>query len=248
MSIVGMCEAYINKWYGFYDDVDQFIAPSAFMKEKCVAFGLSAQKIVVMRNNIVIPQSRTQMPESEEKYFLYYGRFTEEKGIDQLLTAVQNLVQGGELHGAKLYIMGRGPLEDHLKDRVEREQLGKYVHFVPFVTGPDLDQIVGGSMFVVIPSVWYENAPFVAVEAQSYGKPLVVSDRGGTKELIDINKSGVVYHVEDTGALKDCIAQMIARTAQERAIMGEYGRAKVRSLMRDSEKLVEIYQKIMVKK
>ena len=52
-SFLAMCEMYYNdSWHKYYELVDLFIAPSRFMKETCVSFGIPADKIIVLNNFI----------------------------------------------------------------------------------------------------------------------------------------------------------------------------------------------------
>ena len=46
---------------------------------------------------------------------------------------------------------------------------------------------------MVLPSEWYENGPYSAMEAMALGKPLIVSNLGGLPELVEQNKNGYIF-------------------------------------------------------
>lgn len=45
--------------------------------------------------------------------------------------------------------------------------------------------------------LWHENAPLVAIEALSHGTPIIVSDKGGLPETVELSVAGMVYHKID---------------------------------------------------
>lgn len=246
MSFMGMVVAYFNRIFGMYNYVDLFIAPSYFMKEKCVEFGIEPRRIEVVRYNFASTIAHGAGVYEEGDYFLYFGRLSDEKGIDQLIEAVTRLKKEGALKDKKLYIVGKGPEEANLKAIVEKNGMRNEIVFMGFKKGDELTRIVGESMFVIAPSMWYENAPFVVLEAQLLKKPVIVSDLGGTKEFIDQGKSGFVYTTENVANLAENIKLMLEKGVEERHEMGEQGKRKAEERIADSERITEIYQKLII--
>jgi len=54
---------------------------------------------------------------------------------------------------------------------------------------------------VIVPSIWYENAPLTISTSLAYGLPVITSDIGGMKEMIRDGHNGLTFKVEDPGAL-----------------------------------------------
>ena len=102
-SLLAMLEAYLNvNLLKRYDDVDVFIAPSNFMKEVSVRFGMPAEKIQVLHN--FIDAEKFNAADSKiGDYLLYFGRLAEEKGVGMLIEAMK------DLPSEKLKIVGEGP-------------------------------------------------------------------------------------------------------------------------------------------
>lgn len=154
MSAVAMVEAYFNKVLGLYDNVDKFIAPSYFMKQKCIEFGIAENKIEMVRNNFAVNNAKNiEQIQKEKNYFLYWGRLSEEKGLNRLIEAVGILDKKQMLQDKKLYIVGRGPEEESLRQQVKNKQLDEKIKFLGFKSGDELNDIVEQSMFVVYPSI-----------------------------------------------------------------------------------------------
>jgi glycosyltransferase involved in cell wall biosynthesis len=237
-SFLAMFEAYLHKFLGSYRKVDMFIAPSVFMKSKCIEFGIPEKKIVVIRNPIDINQIEREMNNDlpEKNYFLCYGRISEEKGMAGLIRAVEKLEKEKTLGENELYIVGKGPEEEKLKQLVVELDLEKRVKFLGFKLGKDLFSLVRQAKFVVVPSVWYDNSPMVVLEAQIARKPVVVSDLGGTKESIIENETGFVFKAGSIDDLAEKIKKTLSLEKDERILMGQKGQENILKI-NDEEKL-----------
>jgi glycosyltransferase involved in cell wall biosynthesis len=137
-------------------------------------------------------------------YVLYFGRLSEEKGVRTLLDAAKET-------GCRLVVLGTGPVEEELKDYAKNMP---NVEFKGFQTGKPLEDFVKNSLCVVLPSEWYENGPYSAMEAMAAGKPLIVSGNGGLPELVDEGKNGYVYR-GGAEELAEAIRKMQALTGEE---------------------------------
>src|SRR5262249_46233843 len=109
--------------------------------------------------------------------FLYAGRLSREKGVETLVEAVPR----GP--GARLSLAGAGPEEEKLR-RIAGEAAPGRVEFLGVLTREALLGRVRTSRAVVMPSVWYENAPMSALEALASGVPVVASAIGGLPEIV----------------------------------------------------------------
>ena len=57
--------------------------------------------------------------------------------------------------------------------------------------------------FIVIPSTWYENCPYSAIETQALGKPIIGANIGGIPELVKDKENGLIYKYDDINELVD---------------------------------------------
>jgi glycosyltransferase involved in cell wall biosynthesis len=194
-SLINVVEGYVHKWRHSYDVIDKIITPSDFYRNKFIQFGISPNRVTHIPNftnsNYLIVN---QLPE-KEKYFLYFGRLSHEKGIMTLIKAMYGMKQ-------HLYVVGTGPIEDEIMKFIQGNEITN-IKVLGFKAGQELTDIVGNSIAVILPSEWYENGPYSAIEALQYGKPLIGSDIGGIPELI--NGNGYIFKHGDVEELKNTI-------------------------------------------
>jgi glycosyltransferase involved in cell wall biosynthesis len=166
------------------------------MKETLVKFGHPADKIKVIYNFIDKNWAAEKNPPAKEDYLLYFGRLSEEKGIDVLMNA---LAQAKQKHHLK--IMGDGPLMGDLQKMAKSLKLQNQVEFLGFKSGPELKAIVNGARAIVMPSVWLENMPFALMESVAGGQVVVASNIGGFPEVIKDKENGFLFPAGDATAL-----------------------------------------------
>lgn len=203
-SLLGTIEARYYALRKTYGMVDVIVCPSEFMKKQLDTDPLLRDKTVMMRNfiDVDIPgekrnrsrrKGRASLEESGQTgndYVLYFGRFSEEKGIRTLLEACRALPE------IPFVFAGTGPLTEEV-DRVPN------VVNRGFVTGEDLRRLITQARFSVYPSEWYENCPFSIMESQMYGTPVLASDLGGAPELVQPGRTGDLFRGGDVQDLTE---------------------------------------------
>lgn len=179
-SVVAL-EMYYHKLFKLYEkNIDVFIAPSDFCKNKLVEFGLDRNKIKTVSHFIDL---KNKQPEPEPgDYVLYFGRLSKEKGVDKLIKAVYNK----EL---SVKLAGTGPMESELK-----QMASKNVEFLGHLNSEKLEQAIKNSKFIVIPSQVYETFGLVALEAFAYGKTVIANNIGALPEIVKNNETGILYN------------------------------------------------------
>jgi glycosyltransferase involved in cell wall biosynthesis len=148
-----------------------------------------------------------------EPFILYFGDVAEDKGVGRLVEAYAGL------EGAPpLVLIGR--------------QLIDGVAEVPGVVALDplphplVIEALRRSLLSVAPSLLPESFGIVALEAAAAGKPAIVSDIGGLKDVVADGETGLLVAPGDTGALRTALERLLAdgelrarmgRAAQDRA-------------------------------
>ncbi len=194
-SFINVMEGYIHKWRKSYDVIDLIITPSAFYRKKFIEFGIKPERVVHIPNFLDTEKPEINRRDDSGQYYLYFGRLSEEKGIMTLISAVENT-------DLTLYIVGTGPLMDKVVKRIESSGL-KNIQYLGFKSGQELKDIVGNAKAVVLPSEWYENGPYSAIEALQLGRPIIGADIGGIPELI--NGNGMVFKSGDAENLQEIL-------------------------------------------
>ena len=197
-SCVNVVEGYVHRWRHSYDAINVIITPSLFYKKIFEKFGINCNRVIHIPNFIDFNKHEIEFSEDRENYYLYYGRLSKEKGIMTLIKAVENL-------NVQLKIAGTGPLEEDVRQYVADKKISN-IMFLGFKTGKDLSNIVGNAKAIILPSEWYENGPYSAIEALQLGRPIIGADIGGIPELIDNN--GYLFKSRNIDSLKDAILKL----------------------------------------
>jgi glycosyltransferase involved in cell wall biosynthesis len=206
--------------------VDLFIAPSHFLRQRYIEWGLPAEKIRFEdygRHAVApIPDPPAGRPHNRLGFF---GQFTRFKGVDVVLEAMKILTEEGEdvqlrMHGANLEYQPdafQRQIEGLLDDTRDTVRfLGRYEH-------SQLGSLLAGIDWVIVPSIWWENSPLVIQEAFMYGRPVICSDIGGMAEKVRHGIDGLHFSVRDPHSLADAI-----RTATQTPGLWEELRANIR--------------------
>ncbi len=204
-SCINVAEGYVHKWFHSYDTIDKIITPSAFYKNKFEEFGISNERVIHIPNFLDTEKMKVNRRDDCEKYYLYFGRLSEEKGVPTLLKAFQEI-------NAKLYIVGTGPIKNNIEEYISENNINN-VEVLGFMSGQSLKDIVGNAKAVILPSEWYENGPYSAIEALQMGRPIIGANIGGIPELIDGN--GYLFKSGDSEELKKQIKKLEGLKAVE---------------------------------
>ncbi len=172
--------------------INKFIFVSKFSQNKHIeANEVYAKKSTHLYNFTPIEKEKYIV---KEKYLLYFGRISEEKGISTLIKAMRAFP---DIH---LKIVGTGPLLQELnKDKAEN------ISFLGFKEGLELKNLISKAAFVVVPSEWYENNPLTIIESMTLGTPVIGSDIGGIPELINRNITGYLFSPGSINELTEAI-------------------------------------------
>jgi len=144
---------------------------------------------------------------------LYCGRVSVEKNLP-MLTAVWKKVSQRlkELElDAELVIVGDGPY----RPRMERELRSANVRFCGFRYGEELSTIYASTDLFVFPSVT-DTLGQVVMESQASGQPVLVTDQGGPKEVVEHGRTGFVLGAGDLESWVDTIVGLIADGGKRR--------------------------------
>ena len=229
MSVLSKHEAEYIRKRKWYDQVDLFICPSEFYRKKLTEGNFTKSPIVTMRNPLPL-DTVFERNETNEGYILYFGRLSPEKGVKTLIEAAIKC-------GCHLMILGTGPQEEELKELAKDAE---NIEFKGFQTGEALHKFVKNSKCVVLPSEWYENGPYSAMEAMALGKPLIVSNYGGLPELVEDGVNGYIYE-KTADALAECIEKMQSLNQETYQAMARASLEKAKAMF-DAEKYVDVIE------
>lgn len=208
MSAVMAAEQYFrNTFFNPAKFFNGFIYVSNFareIQEKYMPAVKSTPNITLYNFSTSIKDAPKAYP--SQKYFLFYGRLSYEKGGKTLLKAFRNVPD------CKLKVVGTGPKENELK-AFARDNNMQNVEFLGYKRGKELTDLVSNAYFVIVPSEWYENNPMTIIESYSVGTPVIGARIGGIPEIVVNGKTGFQFesgNVEDLKSKINCADQLTA--------------------------------------
>lgn len=196
--IMSLVVAAIFKYHkirkSFYKQIDKYICLNDEQIQLLEKIGFDQEKIVKKYNFISDASgSVAEIPKNyklPERFVVFYGRIGEEKGI-RILQKVWNTIED-----IPLVVMGGGPLEEEFKVWAEKKANVFYLGYVPHKL---CMTIARKADFALMPSIWYEGCSMVAIETESLGIPLIVTDIGFFKEAIQNSVNGIkvpLYNIQ----------------------------------------------------
>jgi glycosyltransferase involved in cell wall biosynthesis len=180
--------------------------------------GIPADKLILVRNGVpltapapdVDPVSIT-WPAGKRR-ILFVGRFDVQKGVDVLLRACARLKD----------LVFACIVGDSVVDHLSNYSASDNVRLLGWLSEPQIEAYYESADVVVIPSRW-EGFGLVAAEAMRAGLPVIASNVGGLKEIVDDGVTGVLIPPDDDEALTNVLRDL--SDAQLRA-MGRAGKER----------------------
>ncbi|NJO62455.1 MAG: glycosyltransferase family 4 protein [Richelia sp. RM2_1_2] len=219
--------------------VDLYITLTEFARQKFIAGGIPAEKIVV-KPNFVRPEP--EVGNGSGGYALFVGRLSVEKGLDTLLAAWEHLD-----NQIPLKIVGDGPLADQVVAATKRLPLVEWLGRKPMA---QVHELMGEAKFLVFPSKWYETFGRVAIEAFAKGTPVIAANIGAIAELVDSGRTGLHFRPGDAADLADKVKWVLANP-EKLAQMRQEARLEFEAKYtadQNYQQLMEIYQQVSISK
>ena len=225
-SLVGMAEAEYWKMRGTYKEIDQIICCSNFLKTKMDTNPIFKNKTIALHN--FIDKAETKAVQKKD-YVLYFGRYSEEKGVEVLIKACRLLP---DIH---FIFAGNGPLEDKVNALPNVANVG-------FQTGDALDDLIREARFSICPSTVNENCPFSVMESQERGTPVLASAVGGIPELVKDKVNGRLFENRNVQMLASIIQEMWNDPIALKQYSSACSNLKRDDTSQYTNKLLEIYR------
>lgn len=226
-SVLGTLEAVIYRTNHVYKKIDTIIAPSEFLKNKLECSQDLKGRILVKHNFVEsIPDYDKT---SDAPYVLYFGRYSQEKGVETLVEVCDRLPE------IPFVFAGTGPLEEMVNARGNIENRG-------FLKGEKLYQTIAKAAFCIVPSECYENCPFSVMESQLCRTPLLASNQGGIPELIQENVTGELFEAGNVDELTDKIGKLWNDKERLQKYSNNCHNIHFRSVEEYCQEMIELYE------
>jgi glycosyltransferase involved in cell wall biosynthesis len=190
--------------------VKKFLAVSRHVASQAERIGVPAAAVEVVPNFVDIPHPTTDEKEADATpYLLYVGPASPHKGRQVLLDAHRRIESDVVLRlvGGDSSISAPGV-----------EDLG-------FKSGDELADLFRQAIALIVPSIWADPCPTVALEAMAQGTPVIASDIGGLAEIVEDGTTGLLVPAEDVDRLSAALNRLVSDPALC-ASMGESARRR----------------------
>jgi len=199
-----------NYMHWFYGQLDSVFVNSEEYRRSWIARGFAPEKLKILPRGL---DTTLFSPEHRDPAFwqkfgehngavhlLYVGRISKEKDLDVLAQAYRQLRDEGL--PIQLYLVGDGPYLQALHEAMPE------AIFTGYLRGKELAAAYASADVFVFPSTT-DTFGNVVIEAQASGVPVIVSDTGGPKELVEANVNGVVTKSHDVEDLVRAIRDLV---------------------------------------
>ena len=199
--------------------VDHFIAPSEFLRQRYLAWGLEPHRIRQVPNVTRPVQDgchRRASHGSASTRVVFLSQHTPNKGVETLLKAAILVERRKSAPGLRVELYGGGAerfgetFARRVCDLAEKAKGIVSVHGA--FENEGLDAILAGADFVVVPSTWWENSPVVIQEAFARGIPVIASDLGGMAEQVSDGVNGMLFRAGDAEDLARALEKAVQAT------------------------------------
>ena len=174
---------------------------------------------------------------------IHIGRFDYQKNHKMLVQVFGDIVK--KYSEIKLILCGTGELEEEIRQKVKEMNISDNVIFCGLVD--DVFKLLHEADIFILPSL-YEGFPITIIEAMGTGIPIIATDVGGVRDIIQDGINGLLCKVEKEdikNKLEYCI-----RNYQLRVRLGKNAAAnsKKYSLVNMTKEYVELYKRTILKK
>jgi glycosyltransferase involved in cell wall biosynthesis len=195
--------------------VDRFVAPSRFLRDRYVAWGIDGARIAAIPNGV--PDASGEADDDDLRprtRFGFFGTVAPHKGV---LLAMEAAVRTEASLDLSLTVFGgsahQPPAFRDALDRLTRRADGRVFHHGPYDRA-EISPLMRSIDWVVVPSLWWENAPLVILEAFRHRRPVIAADIGGMAEMVGHGANGLLFR---RGDVRDLERAMV-RAATERGL------------------------------
>jgi glycosyltransferase involved in cell wall biosynthesis len=168
--------------------------------------GADTGKFCPSENTNEINETRKKLGvPSGYKFLLTVRRLEARMGLDNLITAIAEIVNRNPELKFKLVIAGKGSLDKKLKSQVILSGLDGHIHFSGFVPDDLLPTYYAAADIFIMPTEFIEGFGIATVEALSSGLPVIGTPIGGTTEILESIDKKLLFKDEKAKSMAEKI-------------------------------------------
>jgi glycosyltransferase involved in cell wall biosynthesis len=225
--------------------VDLLITPSSFLRDEFIRhFDVPPERIVHSSNGMDLSYvERLPKTPAGRLRFGYVGSIIKTKGVHVLVDAFLRAVTGRV--DLELHVFGAPNrwTRGYMDELVEKTRHCPFVTFHGRFDNREISRVLQQFDVLVLPSIWFENAPLTLNEAAISGTPILVSDRGGMLEFVRHNNYGWTFKLGDAADL----AEKMHRLADDPALVPTLGGnpPRIKAVAANAAELLGVYGRLL---
>lgn len=246
VNITGLGTAFQKQ--GFLRKLVTCLYKAALKKAKIVFFENAENRQTLLAEKIVRPKQTCLLngagvntewyayapypAEADVTRFLFVGRVMQEKGIDELFSAMERLRADG--YACALDVLGG--YEDNYESVIRQHEAAGWLTYHGYQK--DVRPFIENAHCFVLPS-WHEGMANTNLECSSMGRPVITSNIHGCKEAVIENVSGLLCEPQNTDSLYAAMARFMELSREERIAMGQAGRKHMEAVFDKKQVVAE---------
>jgi colanic acid/amylovoran biosynthesis glycosyltransferase len=223
---------YHGKLRRLFEAVPLVLARSQSLADRLIQFGCPHEKLRINRTGVPLdefPFVHRRLPSDGKWKIVQACRLIPKKGVATSLRAFA--VFKKDHPKAEFFIAGKGPLQPELEMLAAGLGIFKDVHFVGFLSQPELLKLYASAHLLLHPSETLPNqdqegVPNSVLEAMATGLPVIATRHGGIPEAVEDGRNGFLLNEEDHVGLANAMEQ-ITRSPRLLSEMGMGARSTV---------------------
>ena len=238
-----------KQYRNLFPKIDKFHAVSKSIGKIALKYGAESKDVNIIysavNSELIRPFVKTNWSPQDIFQFISVGRFHWVKGYHYALTAIKNLLENN-LPVHYTIITEDVPPEEILY-QIKDLSIQDYITFLCTSTQKEVYQEMNISDCLILPSV-EEGIANVVLEAMAIGLPVISSDCGGMKEVIDHGKNGLLFRNRDVDCLTQVMADIFNQDPDKRKSLVKRAKMDIKenhSFSRLSGEMKELYHSIM---
>lgn len=203
------------------------IAPSRFLANRLAKMGCPEDKLHV--SGCGVDPTQFSPTSREPQRMIAVGRMVEKKAPHLTIRAFAQICRN--FPGARLDMIGDGPMVDECRDLIHDLGVGERIHLHGAQTHDAVADMMQTASIFVQHSVTgrdgnTEGLPVAILEAMASGLPIISTHHSGIPEAVDDGITGILVAEHDVGGMAAAMAELLD-DPQRSARLGEAGRARV---------------------
>jgi len=225
-----------------YTGVDKLIAVCEAVRKDLVHSGIPAGSVVAIHSAIDLSRYEKRRIVPSEPVVGNIAHLAEHKGHKYFLEAAKSVLTA--IPEARFLIVGDGELRSELERYAKSLAIADKVLFLGFQK--DIRGFIAQCTITVLSSVSGEGSPGVLKESMATGVPVITTDVGGSREIVEDGVGGVVVPPRNPEALSSAITRLLRdKELRERMAIEGLGKVKEFSLDAIVDKTEAVYRELL---